>query len=311
MNFKQLEYALAVFREPNFGIAAEQCGVSQATLSAMIKKLEEEIGYLLFDRSHRPVKPTEAGLQFMEKARNILSEKEALIYLPHTSKRLRGSLRLGIIPTATSVLLPAVVKHFQDQHADLQLEILEMTTEEIKKQLMQDKLDLGILATPLRESQLQETILYYETMMVYGVSDHNRQFITSSEIMQGKVWLLEEGHCFREQAITICRLKDKMKRLSHFNYKGRSFENLLKITDMMGGYALIPELYFRELPVIRQKKCCPFMAPFPVREMSIVSYRTQANSQAIHFIEEIIAKEIRPRLLSHTLPKSDLEIIGF
>ena len=309
MNFQQLEYALAVHKEQHFGIAAETCEVTQATLSAMIKKLEEELGYVLFDRSHKPVQTTDKGLRFMQMARNILNQQLEMKQLSNQSERLEGRLAIGIIPTIANSLLPLILTTVLEENPKLELTIMEITTEEIKKQLISDKIDLGILATPLNEEQLQEHVLYYEPMMVYGIKETDKSYVSSKDIKEGNVWLLEEGHCFRSQALVICEMKEKELGLSNLKFKGSSFETLLSLSDSFGGFTLLPELYYNSMDKEKQAWTKHFKKPVPVREVSIVSYRHHTQTEAIHYLTELIQKVVS--LSSDNLKNNELDVIGF
>ncbi|CAG5079465.1 LysR substrate-binding domain-containing protein [Parvicella tangerina] len=310
MNFQQLEYILAVHRHQHFGKAAESCHVTQATLSAMIIKLEEELGFSIFDRSHKPIKTTDQGLEVMEKARNILSLQRELIGIKETDSFMSGTIRIGIIPTIASSLLPIILPEIMKSYPDLKLIVNEITTEEIVHHLQMDKIDLGILATPLNEDTLEEYILYYEPMLVYGLDNSKKDYITSSEVKNKEIWLLEEGHCFRNQAITICELQEKKVDESKLRLEANSFETLINITDQFGGLTLLPELYCLQLPEQRKRKLSPFKKPIPVREISIVSYRQVVNPKTIQTLSTLIKELVTPRLSVSNYQNKDLDIIG-
>ena len=176
MNFQQLEYALAVQQYQHFGKAAESCNITQVTLSAMIKKLEEELKIQLFDRSSQPILVTEKGTEVLLLANKIIHEKNNLLSLQHASTtEIKGILRLGIIPTIASTLLPLILPTILKENPELELVISEIKTEDIVEQLKIGKIDLGILATPLEHVELEETILYYEPMMLYGIKDKSKK----------------------------------------------------------------------------------------------------------------------------------------
>lgn len=313
MNFQQLEYALAVHRQKHFGRAAEQCNVTQATLSAMLKRLEEELNYLLFDRSTHPIKTTEDGFAFMALAEDILSKKEALISLKEKEdSELSGTLKLGIIPTVANALLPIVLRDFMNSNPKLELHIFEITTEEIVQQLQNNQIDLGILSTPLPEDyeHLEEIILYYEAMMVYGVSDDQKKYISSADVKDGQIWLLEEGHCFRNQSMTICDVQEKKLDEQKLKIKGNSFETLINLSDQFGGFTLIPELYYKGLSKARQKRTKSFQAPIPVREISLVSSRPLLKRQAMNRLAQLIQEKVPQQLMSSKYANKELDIIS-
>jgi LysR family hydrogen peroxide-inducible transcriptional activator len=311
MNFNQLQYILAVDQWKSFARAADACHVTQATLSGMIKKLEEELNMVLFDRSRHPVQTTEMGIKVLEYARNILSLQSQMLSLSEASDfHPSGSLRLGIIPTVANSLLPLILPQLLPNYPELLLKITEITTEEILHQLKQDKLDAGILATPLQEDSFEEHILYYEPMMVYGVQSDFKKYLPSSILQNQNIWLLEEGNCFRNQSATICNIQEK--NLSHENlqFAGSSFDTLLNLTDRFGGYTLVPELYYRQMPEAKKKKTRFFETPFPVREISLVFHRPYTHERTLKLLAEKIIQWVQPQLSTYQMSARDMEIIG-
>lgn len=310
MNFQQLEYILAVHRHQHFGIAAESCHVTQATLSAMIIKLEDELGISIFDRSHKPIKTTAQGLDVIEKARTILTLQKDLLQIKDYDSYMSGTIRIGIIPTIASSLLPIILPEIMAKFPELKLVISEITTDEIINHLEMDKIDIGILATPLHNESIEEHILYYEPMKVYGLENSKKDYVTSSEVKNKDIWLLEEGHCFRNQAITICELQEKKVKESKLQLEANSFETLINITDQFGGLTLLPELYCLQLPKKRSDRLKPFNKPIPVREVSIVTYRQVINSKTIETLAELIKQLVVPKLSVSKYQNKDLDIIG-
>lgn len=310
MNFQQLEYILAVHQHKHFGIAAENCNITQATLSAMIKKLEEEIDVIIFDRSHKPIKTTAIGLEIIEKAQNILAIQQELKLVNDNKDILKGTLKIGIIPTVAPSLLPILLPEIFKSYPELKLVIHEITTEEIIHQLEMDQIDIGILATPLDNDNIEEHILYYEPMLVYGMEKSPTNFITSSQVKDKNIWLLEEGHCFRNQSLKICDLQEKKVKEENLQLEANSFETLINITDKFGGLTLLPELYCNQLSAAKRNRLNQFNTPVPVREISIVTYRSVANAKYIDKLSQLINQLIKPKLSSTQLENKELEIIG-
>jgi LysR family hydrogen peroxide-inducible transcriptional activator len=311
MNFQQLKYVLAVHEHQHFGNAADSCHVTQATLSAMIRKLEEELDLVLFDRSKQPIKTTEEGLEVLTIARTILSQKKELMNLSSLKHSdLHGEIRLGIIPTVANSLLPMVLSTVLKENPKLKLIISEVTTEEILLQLHQDKLDIGLLATPINDQDIEETILYYEPMMLYGVKNKGKKYISGKDVKNSKVWLLEEGNCFRSQSISICNIQEKELDNSNLKFEGSSFDTLLNLTDQFGGYTLIPELYYHSLSNSKKRITKPFINPIPVREISLVRNRPYAKKRAVDRLAETIKTIVNPTLSTYKMKAKDLAIIG-
>ena len=173
-----------------------------------------------------------------------------------------------------------------------------------------DKIDIGILATPINDKQFDEHILYYEPMMIYGILDKKKEYVNSKDIKNGNIWLLEEGHCFRNQALTVCEIKEKELSPSNLNFMGSSFETLLNLTDKFGGYTLIPELYYKNMSKQKQNKTKHFQKPIPVREISIVTYRHFAKNQTIKYLTSLIQALVNTNLSTKSYKNKDLDIIG-
>jgi LysR family hydrogen peroxide-inducible transcriptional activator len=306
MNIQQLEYIIAVDRFKSFTKASEYCNITQATLSAMVKKLEEELDVVIFDRKASPIITTDIGQAILEDSRvvvarvNQIREKASGI-----SHRIRGRIRLGVIPTIANSLLPRIVPSFMQQFPDLHLEIHEITTQSIIKQLKDGSIDLGILATPNMDDDVVEEILYYESLMVYGDIDRKTKYLLPEHIRNQKVWLLEKGHCLRDQFVNLCGLRKKDSSPGNLSFDASSFDTLLNMVDRFGGLTLIPELYYKDLPGDKQKKAHAFKSPVPVREVSLVYYRPYAKQRVIRVLADFIQQTIRPELSTKTLKKTE------
>lgn len=313
MNLQQLEYIIAVDRFKHFSKAADYCNVTQATLSAMIKKLEEELGQVIFDRKHTPVVTTDIGIDLIIHATQVLGQVEQLRETARSANHsIEGILKIGIIPTVATTLLPIILKPILKKFPKLKLEIQELTTLDLVEKLKLGILDIGILATPLNgKTEIEESILYYESMMVYGVGDSHEKYIKPEIIDREIVWLMEEGHCFREQSVEICNLKKKNNMPKNLLFEANSFETLVNLTDEFGGITMIPELYFQGMKEIRKNKTRPFNFPIPVREISLVYYRPYAKLSAIEKIAGEIKSLMKGRLSTEKNKAKDLSIIGF
>jgi LysR family hydrogen peroxide-inducible transcriptional activator len=310
MNIQQLEYIIAVDRFKSFTKAAEYCHVTQATLSAMVKKLEEELGIVIFDRKQNPILTTDIGLQIMKEA-YIIAEHSRI--LKDTAKNeqttIEGMLKIGIIPTIANSLLPRIIREILAKYPKLSLEIVEINTSMIMEQLRDGKIDLGILSTPIENKEMEEEVLYYETLIVYGEIDGEKQYLLPEEIQKHKIWLLEEGHCLREQFINLCSLQKKEIEPNNFTFEANSFDTLLNMVDAFGGLTLIPELYYQTLSEERKKKVSFFQSPFPVREVSLMYFRPYAKKHLILAISALIKKIIVHNLLSSNYKNNELTIV--
>jgi LysR family transcriptional regulator, hydrogen peroxide-inducible genes activator len=204
----QLEYIVAVDTYRHFGRAAESCFVTQPTLSMQIKKLEEDLGVIIFDRSKHPLIPTDVGQRLIDQAKTVLSESEELknIIKDHKNE-VSGLLRIGIIPTLAPYLLPLFIGRYKRTWPNIIIKVEELTTANIIELLHKDLLDVGILVTPLKESKIIEKPLFYEEMLIYANENHilhQQDEITVRDIATPDIWLLSDGHCFRDQVVNLC-----------------------------------------------------------------------------------------------------------
>ncbi len=299
MNLQQLEYLVAVDRHRHFVKAAESCFVTQATLSMMIKKLEDELGVKVFDRSKVPVVPTDIGKAIIDQAKVVLKESKKLEELVHYQKgMLLGDLRLGIIPTLAPYLLPLFLPAFLEQYPQVRLHISEMNTETIIEHLENQQLDAAILATPLKLSTLNENPLFYEQFVVYASPDNKlmkKKYVLTSDIDLNRLWLLEEGHCLRNQALNLCELKKKEMDGFQLDYEAGSIETLKRLVNINEGITIIPELALLDMSEAEMECVRFFRPPAPVRQISIVTYR--------HFVKERLL-EIVKKTIHQSLPAS-------
>ncbi len=291
MTLQQLEYIVALDSYRHFVTAAEHCFVTQPTLSMQVHKLEEEIGTLIFDRKKQPLEPTKAGEQILLKARQILREVNQLKALVSDEKEsIEGVFRLGIIPTIAPYLIPLFVGEFIKEHPNTSLNIEEMKSSDIIEGLKNDKLDIGILATPLSEKQLREVPLYYEPFLLY-VSEHHplykKKIVQAKDVNQEGLWILNQGHCFRSQVLNICKPKAASEK-GGLKYESGSIETLKRLIDSDNGYTLVPELAIANDQ--DKKSVRRFEEPQPVREISIVTHNS--------FTKEVLIDELRKSILT-------------
>jgi LysR family hydrogen peroxide-inducible transcriptional activator len=259
----------------------------------MIKKLEEELEVILFDRSKQPVVPTETGKGIILQAKVILKETSYLRQLANDTKaEVKGQIRIGIIPTLAPYLLPLFLYNLLKNNPQLKVKISELNTNQIVEQLEKDHLDVGILATPINIEGLKEYPLFYEKLVVY-VSDKEttlkKKFILPEEIDVNRLWLLEEGHCLRSQMMNLCELRKKNTDFSNLEYEAGSIESLLKIVEMNNGITVVPELAVINFSEKQKSQIREFKAPVPVREISLVTYRHFVKTKLL----EVLADEIK------------------
>jgi LysR family transcriptional regulator, hydrogen peroxide-inducible genes activator len=292
MTFVQLEYLVAVDTHRHFVKAAAACFVTQPTLSMQLLKMEQELGIKIFDRSKQPVVATPAGTELISHARKILSERNNMLDFLHLHKGvLAGELKVGVIPTLAPYLLPLFIPSFTKKYPNVKLIISEMTTDVIINRLREGKIDTGILVTPLNEAGIKEQVLFYEEMLAY-ISSKNAAFkktyVLPQDIDPNKLWLLEEGHCFRTQIANLCQLRRASVEGSHFEYEAGSLETLRRLVELNDGITILPELATFEMTAKQKKLLRKFRQPIPMREVSIITHRDHVKKNLI----EILKKEI-------------------
>ncbi len=301
MTLQQLEYILAVDECRHFAKAAQSCHVTQPTLSTMIQKLEEELGIRIFDRSKKPVIPTEEGKAIIAQARRVIGEARRLRDLSaELQGELTGRLELGIIPTVAPYLLPAFLPRFLEKYPGIQLHVTELTTDEIVHRLKHHQLDAAILATPLHERTLQEYPLYYEEFVVYASPRQEvleKRFVLPQDIRPDQLWLLEEGHCLRMQVINLCELHRPDAGTERLSYAAGSIQTLKKIVDMGHGLTILPELALADLSEEEHQRLRFFKPPAPVREISLVSWRYFARERLLDAVRTAVRASVPPALL--------------
>ncbi len=294
MTFTQLEYVVAVDSCRHFAKAAARCFVTQPTLSMQIQKLEDELGMKIFDRSKQPVVPTEAGIDLIGGARKILSERSHLLDTVQVRKgQLAGELRMGIIPTLAPSLLPLFVRDFHDRYPGVKLVVSELMTDVILQRLREGSIDTGILVTPLQDAGIQEQPLFYEELVAYvspRYKAYDKEYVLAKDIDPEKLWLMEEGHCFRSQIVNLCELRKSSEHSSHFEYEVGSIETLRRMVDLNDGITILPELSTLDLSLEQREQIRHFRSPAPMREVSMVTHREVVKKRMVGALrDEIVA----------------------
>jgi LysR family hydrogen peroxide-inducible transcriptional activator len=296
MNIQQLEYIIAVDNHRHFARAASKCFVTQPTLSMMIQKLEDELNLKIFDRSKQPVTPTTEGVEIIKRARKILADTTQLkAYAAELNGEVTGELHLGIIPTLAPYLLPLFLKSFTQKYPQLKIFIREMITDEIIAKLKSGELDMGLLATPLNEPLLKEEHLFYEEFFVYASQSEKlpkKKYLLPGEINLNHLWLLEEGHCLRNQIFNLCELKKKEAEMENLHYAAGSIETLINLVDKDNGITIIPKLAALNLKSSQVSKIREFSTPKPVREISLVTVKSFPRKKLMDNLKTEIVKSI-------------------
>lgn len=296
MTLVQLEYLVAVDTHRHFATAAENCFVTQPTLSMQLQKLEDELGVQLFDRSRVPVRPTEIGKEIIAQARIVLAESKKIQEIVQNQKQeLSGELRIGIIPTLAPYLIPLFITSFVQKYPLVKVVVQELLTDQIVEKLNHELIDVGLLVTPLEDKSIREIPLFYETFVAYINPKHplaKNETISAAELNVEDMWVLNEGHCFRSQVLNICNRGGvaRSEEGGYFDYKSGSLETLKRIVETQHGLTLLPELSVMEIADEKRKLVHPFQHPQPQREVSLVVHRSFLKKKLVEALKgEIIA----------------------
>lgn len=296
----QMRYAVAVEDAQSFRLAAENCHVSQAGLSMQLRKLEELLGVVLFDRGKKPLLVTPEGAVALAQMRAVLRETERLGQVVAEGDAPGGTFRLGVIPTLSPTVLPLFLGAFAAAHPRVELMVEELRTEEIVARLRADSLDAGLLATPLRVPGLREEALGLEPMLAYlppGDPLLRKKTVSQAALRERDLWIMPEGHCFRSQVLSYCGNAPRPHRLP-IRFESGSFQTLVRLVDEGLGATVLPELVVQGLPAARRRaQVRPLVAPVPVREIGLVTARNQLRRR----VSDALAAAIRDGL-SRALP---------
>lgn len=286
MTFAQLTYLVAVDTHRHFSRAAEHCHVSQPTLSTQIQKLEDELGVRLLDRSRQPVVPTEAGARLIEQARRVLAERDRLAALAAEAQgRTAGTLRLGLIPTLAPYLIPRVAASMAETYPEVVLTIREMPTQPLRTALLSDDLDAGLFATDEASSDLHARVLFTEPFVAYVDPAHrlaDRARLAPADLSLDDLWLLSEGHCFRDQVLHVCGERANAAGPHRtIRFESGNLETLVQMVRHSGGMTLLPYLATEYLnDDERAQYVKPFTAPAPNRTIRL-AYRRPHHKQRL------------------------------
>jgi LysR family hydrogen peroxide-inducible transcriptional activator len=297
VNLKDLKYLVALADTGHFGKAAERTFVSQPTLSAQLKKLEEYLGVKLVERQPKNVQLTEVGKQVVVRARRMLNESDEIIALArNNTDPFAGKLKLGLIPTIGPYLLPRVMQKLRKALPQLGLMLYEHQTEPLLKRLRDGEIDLGILALPIAQEGLESRTLYEEAFTLAVPNQHPLSAKTTVKLQDLKgqtLLLLEDGHCLRDQALEVCSRID-VKEAEDF--RATSLETLRQMVVAGLGVTLLPETAV-ESPFGSQRGLCirHFAKPAPSRTVGAVWRKTSTRSAAIAAVCDVLENVVGQR----------------
>lgn len=296
VTLQQLRYAVAVADTGSFRLAADACHVSQSGLSMQLRKLEDLLGEVLFDRSKKPVLVTSAGAPALAQIRAVLRETERLGQVVAEEDEPSGPYRLGVIPTLSPTVIPLFLGRFTRGYPRVELIVEELKTAEIVARLRSDTLDAGLLATPLGAPGITETSLGLEVMYAYlppGDALAKKKELTQAELAGRSLWVMPEGHCYRSQVLSYCG-SDSAQSCSGIRFESGSFETLIRLVDDGLGATVLPELVVRDLPAERRKaQVRRLVAPTPVREIGLVTARSDLRRRVTEALAEVTREALR------------------
>ena len=291
MTLQQMEYIVAVYRLRHFAKAAEHCGVTQPTLSAMIQKLEQELGVKLFERSSQQVVPTAIGRLVVEQAWRVISRARKIKDIVEEERNaLSGVFRIGILPTIAPYLLPRFFTRLMEEYPDIDFRVSEMKTADCKKALARGEIDVAIIVSLGEIEGMEQDNLYFEQFIAY-VSESDSLFqsksIRSADLPGHFLWLLDEGHCFRDQLVKFCNIKSACD--SKLTYSLGSIETFMRMVEAGQGITFIPELALDQLTESQKRLVRPFAIPIPTREVVLLTTKTFVRKG----IKQMMINEIR------------------
>jgi len=296
MTITQLKYVLAVAEYKNFTLAAEKCFVTQPTLSMQIQKIEEELEIQIFDRTKKPIQLTEIGQKIVNQSKNIVNEADRIQDIVDQQKGfIGGEFRLGIIPTIMPTLLPMFLNNFIKKYPKVKLIIEELNTNEIIEKLKNGHLDAAIASTPLEEEKIKEVVLYFEPFVAYIPENHSsfhKSEIEIDDLNIDEILLLQDGHCFRDGILNLCKNQNKNDK-NHFQIESGSFETLVKLADEGLGTTLLPYLHTLNLNEKDKLKLKHFVEPKPAREVSLIFPKNELKIHIIDALRNTISGVVR------------------
>jgi LysR family hydrogen peroxide-inducible transcriptional activator len=298
MTLVQLRYLVALDTHRHFGDAAAACDVSQPTLSTQLRRLEDELGVELIDRSHQPVVPTGTGERLIEQARTVLAERDRLQMLAaEADDRITGTLRLGLLPTLSPYLLPLVLPAMEETYPDVTLVLREWPTAELLDAVETDTLDAALIATDEAGPTLYEERLFTEPFVGYVAPSHrlaSHDSLTPSALSTRDLWLLSEEHCFRDQVLEVCGTS-LPPSAGTAQFESGSLETLVHLVRHSGGMTLLPALATHHMPESERKAhVISFADPPPTRDVRLVGRRRHKQPLVDAFV----------RVLHNALPST-------
>lgn len=308
MNLQQMEYIVALDKYRHFVLAAEACGVTQPTLSAMIQKLEEELDIKIFNRDRKNITPTSIGEKIIKQAQIALNETQKIKeVVADETESMNGNLRIGILPTIAPYLVPDFIHHFRQTYPNVSLFIDEKENKSLIQELKYGNLDMAITTPPETYESILEIPVYIEKFVAYFSKNCQKaqQVIASRNLPAEQMWILKEGHCVPNGSLNFC----KDKNVGNHIYEAGSIETLIKIVDRNGGYTIIPELHIQSLTEAQKENILPlYVNPPAQRCVSILLKDDFIRERMVNAVLETLKAIIPPYMMEERFNKHQIKL---
>lgn len=298
MTRSQIEYVLALDKLRNFSKAADHCFITQSTLSTMVAKYEAQIGVKIFDRKTKPIGLSSEGVEIVKSLKSIYREMQMLDEKIENIKGLENSnLSIACIPTVAPYLYPLILNKVSGDHSKVNLSVSELTTERTIEEILAGNVDIGIVSTPLDHPELKEQPLYHEDFLLFDCGESMKQKgYKVTEIDLDRLWLLEEGHCMRNQVGKICELRQQKKINGNITYSCGSIYTLIEMVKKNKGVTLIPRLALARNKQIDKKKIYELSSPAPIRQIGIITHKNFIKNTILSYLVETIRAAVKTHL---------------
>lgn len=317
MNLATFKYIAAVDTYRNFVKAAEACGVTQPTLSIAIRNMEEELDVVIFNRNSHPVKPTAIGEKIIAMVRNTLHSAAQIDELVRGERGEEGGeASIGTIPTVAPYVLPGLFREMRSALPQMRMKVAEMRTSFLVEKLRTGEIDIAVMSTPLGQKGLLEIPLYYEKFLAY-ISPEDELYtldeIPADNLPSERFWILEEGHCLRNQVLNFCHSRKR----SHTEYQAGSIDNLIRVVDRNGGYTVIPALHMSFLSEQQRRNVRPITGRMagkeceeclPLREVSLVIHENFVREKLLNTVAECIKRTVPEDMLDSRLKRFAIKL---
>lgn len=308
MTLQQLEYVIAVDEYRYFVKAAEACGVTQSTLSLMIRKLEEELDITLFDRDTHPVEVTEMGRKVIDEAKMVLYHSKQLVELTRSEKMLAsGELQIGLISTVAPMLIPGLFKYLKEFYPNVKLQVQEMRSTSIIDRLKKTEIDMGIMAAPVNEKELLVLPLYHERFLAYVPSNDPLAGIETFqrwELRNYPLWVMRDGVRLLEKNAIPANVNFTYEEM----YEGSRVGILIQIANENGGITIVPETHVKFLSDEMKRCLHPIINPEPSRVISLVIRKDYIHEKMMNIIVKAVKTCITSELHEHTIKADYIKI---